>query len=198
MMEQVIKECPQCKSVLKVTNTTGSRERTVKCPKCQTLVTVHFGDAPTNVAYQAPPSSKQTGTPPKNHKWLIAALVAIILILAGVVIGLLVSKGDKHETPPETQQTEQAAEITYPTGDIAKDAKAAGEKVISIMKGIKSMDDMNKAEEELTKVQREYEDFYKAKGEEELKKFNDALENDTELNAELEKVQEELLKSLKE
>lgn len=83
-----------------------------------------------------------------------------------------------------------------PTGDVAKDAKAAGEKVINIMKGIKSMDDMKKAEEEMTKVQKEYEDFYKAKGEEELKKFNEALENDKELNAEMEKVQEELMKNL--
>ena len=89
-----------------------------------------------------------------------------------------------------------AACTSGPTGDVAKDAKAAGEKVISIMKGIKSMDDMKKAEEEITKVQKEYEDFYKAKGEEELKKFNEALENDKELNAEMEKVQEELMKNL--
>jgi len=82
-----------------------------------------------------------------------------------------------------------AACTSGPTGDVAKDAKAAGEKVISIMKGIKSMDDMKKAEEEITKVQKEYEDFYKAKGEEELKKFNEALENDKELNDEMEKVQ---------
>jgi cell division protein ZapA (FtsZ GTPase activity inhibitor) len=89
-----------------------------------------------------------------------------------------------------------AACTSGPTGDVAKDAKAAGEKVISIMKGIKSMDDMKKAEEEISKVQKEYEDFYKAKGEEELKKFNEALENDKELNAEMEKVQEELMKNL--
>ena len=89
-----------------------------------------------------------------------------------------------------------AACSSGPTGDVAKDAKAAGEKVISIMKGIKSMDDMKKAEEEMTKIQKEYEDFYKAKGEEELKKFNDALENDAELKAEMEKVQEELMKNL--
>lgn len=89
-----------------------------------------------------------------------------------------------------------AACTSGPTGDVAKDAKAAGERVISIMKGIKSMDDMKKAEEEITKVQKEYEDFYKAKGEEELKKFNEALENDKELNAEMEKVQEELMKNL--
>ena len=89
-----------------------------------------------------------------------------------------------------------AACSSGPTGDVAKDAKAAGEKVISIMKGIKSLDDMKKAEEEMTKVQKEYEEFYKAKGEEELKKFNEALENDAELNAEMEKVQEELMKNL--
>ncbi len=89
-----------------------------------------------------------------------------------------------------------AACSSGPTGDVAKDAKAAGEKVISIMKGIKSLDDMKKAEEEMTKIQKEYEDFYKAKGEEELKKFNDALENDAELKAEMEKVQEELMKNL--
>ena len=89
-----------------------------------------------------------------------------------------------------------AACSSGPTGDVAKDAKAAGEKVISIMKGIKSLDDMKNAEEEMTKIQKEYEDFYKAKGEEELKKFNDALENDAELKAEMEKVQEELMKNL--
>ena len=38
-----------------------------------------------------------------------------------------------------------AACTSGPTGDVAKDAKAAGEKVISIMKGIKSMDEMKKA-----------------------------------------------------
>ena len=64
------------------------------------------------------------------------------------------------------------------------------------MKGIKSMDDMKKAEEEMKAVQKEYEDFYKAKGEEELQKFNDALENDAELKAEMEKVQEELMKTI--
>ena len=89
-----------------------------------------------------------------------------------------------------------AACSSGPTGDVAKDAKAAGEKVISIMKSIKSLDDMKKAEEEMTKIQKEYEDFYKAKGEEELKKFNDALENDAELKTEMEKVQEELMKNL--
>ena len=89
-----------------------------------------------------------------------------------------------------------AACTSGPTGDIAKDAKAAGEKVISIMKGVKSLDDMKKAEEELKAVQKEYEDFYKAKGEEELQKFNDVLENDAELKAEMEKVQEEVMKNV--
>ena len=89
-----------------------------------------------------------------------------------------------------------AAWSSGPTGDVAKDAKAAGEKVISIMKNVKSLDDLKKAEEEFKAVQKEYEDFYKAKGEEELKKFNDALENDAELKAELEKVQEEVMKNI--
>ena len=89
-----------------------------------------------------------------------------------------------------------AACSSGPTGDVAKDAKAAGEKVISIMKNVKSLDDLKKAEEEFKAVQKEYEDFYKAKVEEELKKFNDALENDAELKAELEKVQEEVMKNI--
>ena len=89
-----------------------------------------------------------------------------------------------------------AACSSGPTGDVAKDAKAAGEKVISIMKGVKSMEDMEKASKEIEAVQKEFEDFYKAKGEEELKKFNDALENDADLKAEMEKVQEEILKNI--
>lgn len=64
------------------------------------------------------------------------------------------------------------------------------------MKGVKSMEDMEKASKEIEAVQKEFEDFYKAKGEEELKKFNDALENDADLKAEMEKVQEEILKNI--
>ena len=185
MMEQVIKECPQCKSVLKVTNTAGSRERTVKCPKCQTPITVQFGDAPANVTYQATPSSMLTGKPQTNHKWLIVALVAVILILAGVVIGLLVSKGAKQETKQEAQPTEQVEEVSYPTGDPELDAQYTGELVLSILKSIERAEDWDEAEKELNDVQQMFETYYKSRSEEDWNRFNDLLNNDTELNAEI-------------
>ena len=190
-MEQVIKECPQCKSVLKVTNTTGSRERTVKCPKCQTPITVQFGDVPANATYQASPSSTQAKTPQKNHKWLIAALVAVILILAGVVIGLLVSKGAKQETPPETQyetqretkQTEQDAD--YPTGNVEFDAQHAGELVLSMLESVERAEDWDIADKYIDNVQKAYETYYKSRNEEDWNRFNELLSNDTKLNAKI-------------
>jgi predicted Zn finger-like uncharacterized protein len=185
MTEQVIKECPQCKSVLKVTNTAGSRERTVKCPKCQTPITVQFGDVPANATYQASPSSTQAKTPQKNHKWLIAALVAVILILAGVVIGLLVSKGAKQETKQEAQPTEQVEEVSYPTGDPELDAQYAGELVLSILKSVERAEDWDEAEKELDDVQQMFEDYYKDRSEKDCNRFNDLLNNDTVLNAEI-------------
>ena len=85
-----------------------------------------------------------------------------------------------------------AACSSGPTGDVAKDAKAAGEKVISIMKNVKSMDDLQKAEEEFKAVQKEYEYFYKAKGEDQLKLFQDEvnkLEKDPEISKKFEEAQ---------
>lgn len=67
--------------------------------------------------------------------------------------------------------------VEGPTGDYVKDAKQVGEEVIKIlMRDIHSEDDINQMEKDTDALQKKYEDFYKARGEEELKKFNEALD----------------------
>lgn len=44
------------------------------------------------------------------------------------------------------------------------------------MRDINSEDDINQMEKDTDALQKKYEDFYKARGEEELKKFNEALD----------------------
>ena len=78
-----------------------------------------------------------------------------------------------------------------PTGDYAKDARQAGEKILEILnRDIKSIDDLEQMEKDIEALQKKYEDFYKARGEEELKKFNaalNALEHDNEISKSLKK-----------
>lgn len=67
--------------------------------------------------------------------------------------------------------------VEGPTGDYVKDAKQVGEEVIKIlMRDINSEDDINQMEKDTDALQKKYEDFYKARGEEELKKYNEALD----------------------
>ena len=94
-----------------------------------------------------------------------------------------------------------AACSSGPSGDPAKDARTIADQVISKMESVKTMDDAKNLEQEIEKIQKEYEEFYKAKGEEELQKFKDAfdaLENDAEIKAKMEKAQEAMMKVMME
>lgn len=86
-----------------------------------------------------------------------------------------------------------------PTGDYAYDAKQVGEEVIKmLMRDISSEEDINQMEKDTDALQKKYEDFYKARGEDELKKFNDELEKLVESDPEFNKRFEEAKKSLME
>ncbi|MBR5638324.1 MAG: TonB family protein [Muribaculaceae bacterium] len=85
-----------------------------------------------------------------------------------------------------------------PTGDYAKDARQAGEKILEILnRDIKSEDDLEQMEKAMDAVQKIYEDFYREKGDEELKKFNDEL-NKLEYDPVLGKKIEEAMNKLQE
>ena len=63
---------------------------------------------------------------------------------------------------------------------------------------IKSVDDVKGLEKEMKEIQDKYEKFYKEKGEEELKKFNEEvekLENDPEIKKQVEEAQEQMMKN---
>ena len=132
-MEQVQIQCPNCKTVLLVKNTDGSRERVVNCPTCQTPLMVTFsgmgmvGGSQTGPMPQNPQGTQpmpqpsygqeqpnpyypaQENSTKKNNAWLIALLSALVLALAGVLIWLLVFK-DKDKT--NTTSTESSATKT--------------------------------------------------------------------------------------
>jgi len=86
---------------------------------------------------------------------------------------------------------------TGPTGDYAYDAKQVGEEVIKIlMRDISSEEDINQMEKDTDALQKKYEDFYKARGEDELKKFNEALDkldSDPEFNKRFEEAKNKLM-----
>ena len=88
-----------------------------------------------------------------------------------------------------------------PTGDPKADAKAAGDEVINLMKSVKSLDDAKNAETQMKEIQKKYEDFYKAKGDDEFKKFNDACEElgkEPEFAKKMEEAQAGFLKVMQE
>lgn len=65
-----------------------------------------------------------------------------------------------------------------PTGDYAYDAKQVGEKLISFFsREIKSENDLKMIEEEMDAFQNLYDDYYKAKGEDAMMKFEKELDN---------------------
>ena len=88
-----------------------------------------------------------------------------------------------------------------PTGDPKADAKAAGDEVVNLMKSVKSLDDAKNAETQMKEIQKKYEDFYKAKGHDEFKKFSDAcdeLGKDPEFAKKMAEAQEDFLKVMQE
>lgn len=85
------------------------------------------------------------------------------------------------------------------SGDPAKDAKMAALEIIGLMKkDFKSLDEIMTLETEMEAIQKKYEDFYKAKGDAELQKFNDELnklEDDPEIKKQLEEAQQIMMKN---
>jgi hypothetical protein len=84
-----------------------------------------------------------------------------------------------------------------PSGDPAADAKQCATEMIDLMKkDIKTLDDVKKLETDIEAITKKYEDFYKEKGEDQLKKFQDAvaeLENDPEIKKQVEDAQKEMM-----
>ena len=117
------------------------------------------------------------------------------------------SASDNSENASE--QVEETSKVAAePTGDEVKDAKMAAEELIGLMNdvnfdNIKTPEDAEKWEQEFTKkaedLQKKYEDFYKAKGEDALKKFNeemDKLENDPEISKKIEDAQKAMMEKV--
>ena len=151
-MEQVQIQCPNCKTVLLVKNTDGSRERVVNCPTCQTPLMVTFsgmgmvggpqpGPVPQNPQGPQPmpqpsygqgqpnPSPVQENGTKKNNAWLIALLSALVLALAGVLIWLLVFK-DKDKASPTSSdgssaKTEQVSSSASASASVAPETSAS-------------------------------------------------------------------------
>jgi len=87
-----------------------------------------------------------------------------------------------------------------PSGDPAADAKQCATEMIELMKkDIKTLDDVKSLETEVEAIQKKYEDFYKEKGEDQLKKFQDAvaeLENDPEIKKQVEDAQQAMMENV--
>lgn len=62
-----------------------------------------------------------------------------------------------------------------PTGDVNKDAESAGAKLIEMLKGIKSVDDVTALLPQLSEIQKKFVDFYGAKGDDQKASFLDAF-----------------------
>ena len=88
----------------------------------------------------------------------------------------------------------------WPSGDPAKDANQCATEMIDLMnKDIKTLDDVKNLETEVEAIQKKYEDFYKEKGEDQLKKFNEEvakLENDAELKKQIEDAQNKMMENV--
>ena len=89
------------------------------------------------------------------------------------------NKQNASSSESASEKSENIDEPKGPTGDVAKDAKMMAEEALNLMKSFKTGDDYKEFEKKTEELQKEYEDFYKAKGEEELKKFQEELKNVT-------------------
>ena len=117
------------------------------------------------------------------------------------------SKSDASDAS-KSEQVEEKAKVFEPTGDAAKDAKQCATEMIDLMKNVdvsnlKTAEDADKWEKEFSKqvddLQKKYEDFYKEKGEDQLKKFNEEvakLENDAELKKQIEDAQNKMMENV--
>ena len=116
------------------------------------------------------------------------------------------SASDKSESASEQVEEEKVLE---PTGDAAADAKQCVEEFVDQMnKGIeemKSPEDAlkfeDKVEEIMMNVEKKYEDFYKAKGDDQLKLFKDEfdkLEKDPEIAKKVEGIMTNAQKKVEE
>jgi len=98
------------------------------------------------------------------------------------------SKSDASDAS-KSEQVEEKAKVFEPTGDAAADAKQCADELFEQMNKtldeIKTADDAmkleDKMEEGMMAIEKKYEEFYKAKGEDQVKLFKDEfdkLEND--------------------
>jgi len=118
------------------------------------------------------------------------------------------SKSDASDSS-KSEKVEEAKTFEL-TGDPAKDARQCATEMIDLMKNIdisniKTAEDAEKWEKDFSKqvedLQKKYEDFYKEKGEPELKKFQEEvekLENDPELKKQLEDAQNKAMEKVTE
>ncbi len=105
------------------------------------------------------------------------------------------SASDKSESASTSERVEESAEEKVeepkaPTGDAAADAKQVVEEGIALMtKDIKSEADVENMDKARVELEKKYEDFYKEKGEDQLKKFIEEVEklwNDPEITKKIE------------
>ncbi|MBO4721914.1 MAG: hypothetical protein J5629_03165 [Muribaculaceae bacterium] len=87
-----------------------------------------------------------------------------------------------------------------PSGDPKADAKQCAQEMVDLMKkDLKTLDDVKSLETEVEALQKKYEDFYKEKGEDQLKEFQKAvedLENDPEIKKQVEDAQKVMMENV--
>ncbi len=84
-----------------------------------------------------------------------------------------------------------------PTGNPETDAIALARHIIAIMNSVQTQDDYAKANDKFVTSVKNFEDYYKAKGDEAYLKFQNAC-NDYEITAEVKEAQDEMMKRINE
>lgn len=108
-----------------------------------------------------------------NTKFLsILMAVAIALAFCDSIQASNASASDNSKST-----SEKLNEPKVPTGDAAKDAQMFAEEMLNCINNFKAGDDMNVFVKKGEEIEKKYEEFYKAKGEEDLKKFQEELKN---------------------
>lgn len=119
-----------------------------------------------------------------------------IVMAAAVAVAFTACDTKKTEQSAQASSASEQVEeekVLEPTGDATADAKQCVEEAIALMdKDFNSVEEMEQIGKDAEAIQKKYEDFYKAKGEDQLKLFQDEvnkLEKDPEISKKFEEAQ---------
>lgn len=100
-----------------------------------------------------------------------------ILMAVAIALAFCDSIQASNASDNSEKTSEKLNEPKVPTGDAAKDAQMFAEEMLNCINNFKAGDDMNVFVKKGEEIEKKYEEFYKAKGEEDLKKFQEELKN---------------------